>query len=190
MNALDVRAYAVMDPDLKVIYAIVAGTSEHDVIRRVNADREMMLFGGARGVQEIEARDVEELVGDRWFEVAPLDLPSGGDCGGDFQASDSVTRRFARPQADTDLWSVLTVYWYLTDDSKADWVDRRLGPRLERQEEYVVCRDLHFVGDTEEWCDYRHLFEQAWEPVEANVKVAARDFNPIAEISWNGRPFR
>lgn len=189
MRTLDVRAYAVMDPDLRVIYGIVPGTSEVEVLSRVISEHETLLFDGSRGSRVIETRAVEELAGDRWYEVAPLDLPSGGDCGGDHQDSDSVTRRFARPQADTGLWSVLTVYWYLTDDRKAGWVAEPAGPRLERQEEFMICRDLHLVGDTEEWCDYRYETEQDWEPTEENVKAAARAFNP-ARIGWDGESFR
>lgn len=179
------QAYAILDPKLQVIYGIVPATSEVDAIGEVISDNGL-LFDGDQGAREIDARLVEQLRDDFWYEVAPLGPGPAADCGGDVQVSDALGRRFAHPRhADKD-WAVVDVRWYVADDSEYAGSSRRLGRYLELQVEYAHCTDLRDVGGTGTWADGRHLIEHDFPATMQGVRAAAERYDGQAEICWNG----
>lgn len=183
MRTLDVRAYAVLDPKLQVIYGIVEGTSEADVITQVIYDHENLLFDGRRGARQIEVRDVADLREDFWYEVAS-DVNSAGHCGGDVQVSDSVSRRFAHPVHRNKDWAVVDVAWYVCDDTESSTMPR--GRWLERQETRTRCEDLRDPGGTETWEGSRYYDDEEWPAEEASMPLAAAAFDAVTQIGWDG----
>jgi hypothetical protein len=74
-----------------------------------------------------------------WTRTDPL-VGEGGTCGGDDQISDSYTAQWTAPLSD-GTFAVVTSYFYL--------VERDGRVFIERQDEYLTCRDLAAPGDTE-----------------------------------------
>jgi hypothetical protein len=187
MSVMEPELYAVLDTNLRTIYGIVAGVSEHDVYCKVISDPVGLLFDGRRGAREVKPRRVAELIGEVWYEVAS-DVPSAGWSGGDVQDTDSVSRRFARPLPGHGLWSVFEVAWYVADDTGETPAVRR-GRWLERQNTFTICADLRDVGGTECWSDTMYLTETQWPAEEASLALAAQAFNLAAELDWDGKRF-
>lgn len=174
------QTYVVTSGFGETLYGLVAAVNSAEAMRYVIGRPGNHLFDerylGA--IRPVLVADLDEA---RWYEVAPLDLPSGGDVGGDGQVSDSVTRRFARPRHKDGGWAVVTVYWYLTVAGDGT------APQIERQEEKVICRDLRDPGSTEIWSDTEFLTELSFEATEGGLREAARDLDPARDVPWDGR---
>lgn len=79
-------------------------------------------------------------------------IEDGGDIGGDVQASDAYSVRYHHT---TNPKAMVTIGFYAAalDVSAA----AAAGPyTVQRQVEYMVCRDRRNPGGTEEWCDYTY----------------------------------
>lgn len=81
----------------------------------------------------------------------------GGDCGGDWQVGESVSKRFVR---DDLPGSLVTVSIYPIMHSEGDTcVPRNCTPgqiELEEQIEWLLCDDPSDPGGTETWSDYTY----------------------------------
>lgn len=178
--------WLITDPKAEMIFGTVQAPEQAEAYRRIDKG-EADWFWQAGPHEQLAVHAPFTLADGRWREAAPgWPLPAG-DCGGDYQASEALGRRWWLVHRD-GTFALFDVSWYTTDDTDA--VDNPTGPMLERQEEFLICNDLRWPGDTEIWADYRYLTELTWEPVESNVMVAARDFDPATEITWDGKEFR
>jgi hypothetical protein len=113
-------------------------------------------------------------------------VQSNGDCGGDYQATDSFSVRYIY-RRDDGKWAVATISFYgVTLDPDGD-----LKPpyRIERQEERILCTDPRRPVDTEEWADHRFLPAfptcTTLEGATGAAREAARSFDP-QWITWDG----
>jgi hypothetical protein len=177
--------YVITDPRGDLIYGTVRALDVFNAgaaVRR--GDLAVDWFYDRQPGPEVAIRVdlADDLADGRWREAAPgVPLPEG-DVGGDYQVSEALGRRWWLRCPD-GLWAMYGVAWYVSDDT--DQVDEPVGPRLERQVELLVCPDIQDPG-SESWADYRYEVEEGWAAEEASVVLAVRDFDPDAEIDWDG----
>ena len=123
----------------------------------------------------------------RWTKVdAPV--ASGGDVGGDLQATEAYSVRFLPAEERADgLHAAFTDYWY----GEATGQTHRDGPfRVARQREYLICTDPRDPGSTEVWADYAYHWPGGRYGTTAEADAAARaraEDDSGTDIRWDGR---
>jgi hypothetical protein len=179
----------------RVIFAAWDADSDHEagmaVLRAVGGDHRLasqMFFYKALETASDYVTDVEisdRLVGQGWFELAPVDPLSGGTPGGDYQDGDALARRFAMKRPD-GTWAVVTRYVYLSiphgepSDSESRVV--------EVMNEFAICKDLHDIDGTSFW-SYETYTGLPHEPTHRTVRREA-SLMFSGDILWNGEEFR
>lgn len=188
--------WVVTDPKATRIYGTVeVGEvgNEVQVCQAVDRGRAVWFWQSEPGPHDQRSvHHVRSLAGDgRWRELGTSTPLPGGDVGGDGQDSESFSRRFGLVRAD-GTWAVVTVSWYTVNDAmrRADDQARAEDFWLERQEEYVIARDVHDLGGTEIFGEDRYLKELSFPITESGALLAAADFDFATEISWDGEEFR
>jgi hypothetical protein len=117
----------------------------------------------------------------RWRRVNPS-IASGGDVGGDVQATESYSVRF-RPVSEPDdgLFAMVTAYFYGAKLHGRCWV--------QEQVEFLVCSDPQDPGSSEVWSDYRVMDHDQARSVGL-ADQAARDMAASLDghgLTWDGR---
>lgn len=112
----------------------------------------------------------------------------GGDCGGDYQVTESYSRRFVRPGVPG---AMITVSFYGVACHDADGVPTG-EYAVEEQTEMLVCTDPADPGGTEVWSDYAYRDVNVLAIAdEAEAERKARRFAEGADMygcGWDGRP--
>lgn len=89
---------------------------------------------------------------DTWVEAYPRVPLDEGSVGGDIQDGPAWSRRFVLWHPGTGLCVVLNVAHYVAMED-----DLVHLPWIQRQTEWIVCRDFVDPGGTEEYADYAYL---------------------------------
>lgn len=112
----------------------------------------------------------------------------GGDCGGDYQSTESFSVRYIRADQTSPPFSLITVYFY-GEDPKQD--GRHV---ITMQNEYMTCLDLRDPGSSERWADARYItVDHGPYASAADAESRARTLaqrHRAGDISWDGRPWR
>jgi hypothetical protein len=113
-------------------------------------------------------------------------IQDGGDCGGDIQAGNSYSVRFTRRDMPGSLVTI-TFYPVEYDNCPGEFV-------VQRQIEWMVCRDPRDPGSTEIWSDVE--YDDVSDTVSGTVAGAEREacgkatyaLGTADEIKWDGQP--
>jgi hypothetical protein len=128
-----------------------------------------------------------------WIDLDEGKTQRYGGCeGGDAQASDTYSRRFAR-QLDSGLWSVITETYYVIDPREMFGPHVGRGWDIENQTEFIICRDLDDVGGTEVTSDYQtehplYTFVRTKRDAVKTARTMAENTTPGYYAHWNGVP--
>lgn len=182
----EMETWVITDPAVEIIYGTVEAEGLGGAVWAADNNKASWFWSEPHKQTPLRVYLPFTLADGKWREAMPCWPVSAGDIGGDYQTGEALGRRWwmARPDG---LWALFNVCWYVTDDT--GWLSWPAGPLLERQEEFVICSDIHEPGNTERWSDYRYVTEEGWAAEQASVELAARDFDPDAEITWDGEEF-
>jgi hypothetical protein len=131
------------------------------------------------------------MAGHPW-EIGEID-PDSGDVGGDHQASNAVSRRFAQ-QIDEKEFLVYTVYGYasLTHEmlTRHEGGEEDVVWDVTAQTEIMRCSDWQDPGSTEITCDYEYnddvyaigydTEQQAYDNAAAHIK----SIDMLRDLAW------
>lgn len=144
-------------------------------------------FSDPDEVDALALHAMRAIEGKAYTELAPTGPTEGQDVGGDGQASQSWCRRFHRALPD-GRHAVITVYFYVFDERLRTGSDAGPSRRiLERQTEYVLCRDPNHPGDSETFSDtdYATVYDVPATGAAAREACAAVS---TREFTWDGTP--